>query len=142
MTKPLSSDLRERLVGAVEQGMSCREAAEHFGVAPSSAVKIVGCWRKSGSSRPRPQGGDRRSGRIEAFAAQIIGWLRVEVDVTLAEIAERLSERHGEKFSQSAVWRLLERHDETYKKKLMRQRARTSRHRRGTPGLVGGASKP
>ncbi len=45
MTKPLSSDLRERRVAAVEDGMSCREAAEQFGVAPSSAVKIVGGWR-------------------------------------------------------------------------------------------------
>ena len=104
MTKPLSSDLRERLVAAVEDGMSCREAAEQFGVAPSSAVKIVGCWRKTGSFKPRPQGGDRRS-------------------------------------APSAIWRLLARHDETYKKKLVRQRAGASRRRRGAPGLVGGTGK-
>ncbi len=96
MTKPLSSDLRERLVAAVEDGMSCREAAEQFGVAPSSAVKVVGGWRRTGSYEPRPQGGDRRSGRIEAFAVEIIGWIRAEVDMTLAEMAERLAERHGE----------------------------------------------
>ncbi len=141
MTKPLSSDLRERLVAAVEDGMSCREAAEQYGVAPSSAVKIVGGWRKTGSLEPRPQGGDRRSGRIEAFAAEIIGWIRVEVDLTIAEIAARLIERYGERFSPSAVWRLLGRHDETYKKKFVRQRAGAPRHRRGTSPMVGTAGK-
>ncbi len=137
MTKPLSSDLRERLVAAVEDGMSCREAAEQFGVAPSSAVKVVGGWRRTGSYEPRPQGGDRRSGRIEAFAVEIIGWIRAEVDMTLAEMAERLAERHGERFSQSTIWRLLARHDETYKKKLVCQRAGTPRRRPIAPGVVG-----
>lgn len=141
MTRPLSNDLRERLIAAVEVGMSCREAAEQFGVAPSSAVKIVGSWRKTGNFEPRPQGGDRRSGRLEAFAVEIIGWIRVEVDMTLAEIAERLTERHGEMFSQSAIWRLLARHDETYKKKLVRQRAEASRRRLGASRLVGGAGR-
>ena len=121
--------------------MSCREAAEQFGVAPSSAVKIVGCWRRSGSFEPRPQGGDRRSGRIEAFAVEIIGWIRAKVDMTLAEIAGRLFEHHGERFSQSAIWRRLARHDETYKKKLVRQRAGTPRRRLSAPGLVEGAGR-
>ena len=38
MTKPLSPDLRIRIIQAVEvEGMSRRAAAEHFGVAPSTA---------------------------------------------------------------------------------------------------------
>ena len=39
MTAPLSNDLRERVVGAIEAGESCRSAAARFGVAVSSAVK-------------------------------------------------------------------------------------------------------
>jgi hypothetical protein len=38
MTRPLSNDLRERVVIAVETGESCRSVAERFGVAVSSVV--------------------------------------------------------------------------------------------------------
>jgi transposase len=38
MAKPLSPDLRIRIIRAVEdEGMSCRGAAARFGVAPSTA---------------------------------------------------------------------------------------------------------
>ena len=39
MTKPLSNDLRERLVSAVDSGLSRRTAARRFGVAASTAPK-------------------------------------------------------------------------------------------------------
>jgi hypothetical protein len=42
MAKPLSPDLRIRIIRAVEdQGMSCRGAASRFGVAPSTAIELV-----------------------------------------------------------------------------------------------------
>ena len=41
MTRSLSTDLRQRLVGAVDAGMSRRAAAERFGVATSTAIKLV-----------------------------------------------------------------------------------------------------
>jgi transposase len=73
MTKPLLSDLRERLIEAVAAGMSRRAAADRFGVAASTAVKWVRRWRDTGSNAPRPQGGDKRSDRIEAHAKEILG---------------------------------------------------------------------
>ena len=40
--KPLSPDLRIRIIGAVEdEGMSGRGAAARFGVAPSTAIELV-----------------------------------------------------------------------------------------------------
>ena len=36
MAKALSIDLRRRVVDAIEQGLSCRRAAEWFGVSASS----------------------------------------------------------------------------------------------------------
>jgi transposase len=59
MTRPLSNDLRVRLIDAVAQGMSCRAAANRFGVAASTAVKLVRRWRLAknrGSSLLRPHG--------------------------------------------------------------------------------------
>ncbi|MGK2923033.1 MAG: helix-turn-helix domain-containing protein, partial [Methyloceanibacter sp.] len=39
MAKALSTDLRRRVVDATAQGMSCRQAAERFGVSASSAIR-------------------------------------------------------------------------------------------------------
>ena len=72
MTRPLSMDLRTRLVSAVGGGMSRRGAASRFGVAPSTAIKWVDHWRRTGDVRPRPQGGDKRSYRIEVHADEIL----------------------------------------------------------------------
>jgi len=123
MTKPLSLDLRERLISAVDGGMTRRAAAERFGVAPSTAIKWVELWRRTGDVRPRPQGGDYRSHRMEAHAAEILGLIEERPDITLAEIAAHLDEAHGLKVAQSTVWRLLDRHGLTVKKNRARQRA-------------------
>jgi transposase len=127
MTKPLSSDLRVRLIEAVAAGMSRRAAADRFGIAASTAVKWVRRWRDTGSNASRPQGGDKRSDRIEAHAEEVLGLVAATRDVTLAEIASHLERRHGERFAQSVVWRLLDRHAMTFKKNRARQRA-------GAPG--------
>ena len=116
MTKPLSNDLRERLIEAVAAGMSRRAAADRFGVAASTAVKWARRWRDTGSKAPRPQGGDKRSERIEAHAAEILGLVAETHDITLSEIASHLERQHGERFAQSTVWRFLDRHAMTFKK--------------------------
>jgi transposase len=126
MTKPLSLDLRERLISAVEGGTTRRAAAERFGVAASTAIKWMDQWRRTGDIRPRPQGGDYRSHRIEAHADEILGLIEETPDVTLAEIAAHLSEAQGLKVAQSTVWRFLDRHGMTVKKNRARRRAAAS----------------
>ena len=127
MTKALSNDLRSRAVNAVAGGMSCRAAAGRFGVAASTVVKWVRRWRDTGTWAPRPQGGDKRSERVEAYGEEILRLVADKVDVTLAEIADRLQREHGERFAPSTVWRFLDRHAMTFKKNRARQRA-------GAPG--------
>lgn len=73
MARVLSGDLRRRVVAAVDGGMTRRAAAERFGLAPSTAIKWVRQWRQVGHIDPRPQGGDKRSHRIEAHAEEIFG---------------------------------------------------------------------
>jgi len=126
MTKPLSNDLRERLIAAVEGGMSRRSAAKRFGVAASTAIDWVARWRRTGDVRPQPQGGDHRSHRIEAHAGEILALVEETPDITLAEIAAHLDAAHGLTVAQSTVWRLLDRHDMTLKKNRARDRARAA----------------
>jgi transposase len=141
MTRPLSNDLRVRLVDAVAQGMSCRAAAGRFGVAASTAVKLVRRWRDTGTIAPRPQGGDRRSDRIEAHASEILGLIAQTVDITLSEIASHLEREHGERFAQSTIWRFLDRHAQTFKKNRARQRAGASGRGRAKTDLARSAAR-
>jgi transposase len=136
MTKPLSNDLRVRLIEAVAAGMSCRAAADRFGIAASTAVKWVRRWRDTGSSAPRPQGGDNRSDRIEAHAKEILGLVAETHDITLWEIASHLEQRHGERFVPSTIWRFLDRHAMTFKKNRARQRAGAPGRRRAKTSLA------
>jgi len=116
MTKPLSVDLRDRVVGAVDGGMSCRAAAARFGVSASAAIKWRRRWRETGSIAPRAQGGDKRSGRIEALGDAIFAMVEVAPDLTLAEIAERLARDHGQRFAPSTVHRFFRRRGWSFKK--------------------------
>lgn len=126
MTAPLSKDLRKRLVSAVENGQSRRAAAGRFGVAVSTAVKWVNQWRREGRIEARPLGGDRHSHRMEAHAEEILALITETPDMTLAEIAGHLEKAHGLHVAQSTVWRLLDRHDQTFKKNRARKRTATA----------------
>lgn len=136
MARPLSEDLRSRLIAAVNGGMSRRAAAERFGVAAASAVRWVQAWRVTGAIRAKPQGGDKRSHRIEAYREVILAAIEAQVDITLVELAELLRREHGASFAPSTVWRFLDRHAMTFKKNRARQRAGTPRRRRAATGLV------
>lgn len=126
MTRALSTDLRERLVSAVDGGQSRRSAAKVFGVSAATAIRWVDQWRRSGSVAPKPQGGDNRSHRIEAYAQEILALIDKVPDITLAEIVAHLDETHRLKVAQSTVWRLLDRRGLTFKKNRARQRTRAA----------------
>lgn len=55
MPKPLSYDLRSRVLAAVDGGLSCRQAAERFGVSPYSAIRWAARRREESDARPRGQ---------------------------------------------------------------------------------------
>ncbi|MDF0603985.1 helix-turn-helix domain-containing protein, partial [Psychromarinibacter sp. C21-152] len=71
MGKPLSIDLRERVIEAIDGGMSRRGAAARYGIAPSTAIRWDNERRATGSFAPKRQGGDMRSKRLEAHAGVI-----------------------------------------------------------------------
>jgi transposase len=116
MGKPLSMDLRERLIEAIDAGLSRRAAAARYGVAPSTAIRWDIERRSTGSFAPKPQGGDMRSRRIEANARVIHAALEETPDITLAEFCKQLSER-GIAASTSSLWRFFRRHGITRKKR-------------------------
>jgi putative transposase len=124
MPKPYSRDLRERVVGAVEAGASCHEAAAAFEVSPSSAIRWVGRWRRTGTVAAKPMGGKRSP--LDAEPDWLLELIAAEADLTLEEIRGRLRQR-GIIVSASSVWRFCDRHNITFKKKPARSRTRSRR---------------
>lgn len=116
MGRALSRDLRDRVVAAVEGGLSCRQAAERFGVSAASAIRWRQLTLRHRTPAAKPQGGDRRTARIEEHASFILNAIKQQPDPTLAELREMLADR-GVSVSIATLWRFFTRHGITRKKK-------------------------
>ena len=127
MARYRSEDLRVRVIEAVRSGTSRRQAAARFGVSVSSAIRWVAEWRASGRTAPRPQGGDRRSDRVEAEAAFLLARVAEAPDVTLAELREALWRERGLRVAISTLWRFFDRRRITLKKRRRMLPSRSAR---------------
>ena len=126
MATALSNDLRKRVLAAVDGGLSCRQAAERFGVSAASAIRWNDRRRREGDFRPKALGGDRRSGRIEAHGELILSLVDETPDITLGELRARLGEQ-GMGVAISTIWRFFKRHGITRKKRQRMLPSRTGR---------------
>jgi transposase len=115
MPAPLSMDLRERIVAAVVEGSSIREAARRFAVSPSTAIKLMQRVRATGSPAPDRFGGHRRP-ILAPHRAEIERLMAVEPDLTLAQLRDRLHERCGVTAGISTLHAMLRRMGMTHKK--------------------------
>jgi transposase len=133
MPRSYSSDLRERVIGAVEmEGASRREAAERFDISVSSSIRWLQRWQKSGSSAPKPRGGS--VSRLEAHAERILALIAERPDLTLKETLAELLKRRI-RTSRSALSRFFGRHGITFKKKPARGRTTAGRRGPSAPAL-------
>lgn len=122
MPKPYSTDLRGRVIAAVEAGETRRAAAARFGVSPSAAVKWTQRARLTGSVGPKPMGG-RRPFALAPHRVWVLSRLADKPDLTLRALVLELADQ-GVKISDYAVWNFLRREGVTFKKKPARSRAR------------------
>ena len=116
MAASLSMDLRKRAVMAVDKGLSRRRAAIRFNVSAASVIRWCQRRTQTGALSAHKQGGDRKTGRIEAHAAFILAEVAATPDITLAELQEKLEGR-GERFGLTTIWRFFDRRGITYKKR-------------------------
>ena len=119
MTRALSNDLRERVVGAVLSGESSRSVAKRFGVAVSSVVEWSPRCGPRGSVGAGKGGGLRRGGleRHAAFSAERI---KQTPNLTLHRLKDELALR-GVRVSNNAVWQFLRREGLSFKKNAVRR---------------------
>jgi putative transposase len=121
MGRPYSLDLRERVVGAVEEaGMSRRQAAARFGVGVSTVIVWVRRFRRTGSAAPGKMGGYKPKAISGAHHVWLLQRCR-EKDFTLRGLVAELAER-GLKVDYRSVWNFVHAEKLSFKKKRRRQR--------------------
>ena len=114
MPNPYSTELRQRVIARVESGGSRREAAEHFEVSPSAAVKWLQRWHDSGSAQPKARGGS--TSPLEKHAKWLLDLIAKQPDLTLDETFAVMRKQRIAG-SRTALWRFFHRHGITFKKK-------------------------
>jgi transposase len=108
MPAPLSLDLRQRIVQAVERGCSIREAARRFAVAPSTAIKLMQRVAATGSAAPGRYGGHRRP-LLEPHEAKLRALVEATPDITLTELKSQVEQLAGITVGLSTVHNALHR---------------------------------
>jgi transposase len=118
--------LRERVAVAIEGGASTAEAAEQFAIGKATA----GAWmrlKRATGSLAAPRQGKPKGSVLDAHAGFILGLIEETPDITLEEIAGRLSEERSVKVVGTAVWKFLDRRGMTHKKRPPMPQNRSAR---------------
>lgn len=116
MARAYGLDLRRRVIGAIDEGMSTRAAARRFSIGIARAGSWYRHWRSTGDLRPGRQGHPKRS-KLDAHEAFILDLVADNKDIALQEIAERLAEERGLRVAPSTVWHFFAKRGITYKKR-------------------------
>ena len=95
MGKPLSADLRKRIVAEVEDGNSRRGAAVRFGAAASTAARLQARYEETGSAAPARIGRPGDSGKPGPHRAFIIAHAEDKPGITMPEPAALLPGERG-----------------------------------------------
>ena len=119
MARPYSQDLRDRVIGSVASGRTCRATAALFGVSVASVVKWSQRWRASGSAAAKPMGGWKQL-LLNSEREWLLTRIAEKPDLTLRAVVAELAER-GTPASYGAVWRFFKREAISFKKKPIRQ---------------------
>jgi transposase len=126
MSRPYSLDLRDRGVGSVEGGRSCRERGRLFEVSVASVVKWSQRKRRTGSAAASPMGWRNRPLRLAGERAWLLERMAAQPDLTLRAVQGELAER-GIRVSLKAIWNVFRAEHLTFKKKPARRRAGSAR---------------
>jgi transposase len=143
-----STDLKERLVRAVADGLPLREAARRFDVAVTTVKRAVVQQRTTGSLARKPIPGRPREIRREQDAI-LLARLEAEPDATVLEHCAWWAEHQGQQLSEATMWRAMRRLGWTHKKShwqpvnATRQRGRLggSRSQRSTRSSSSSSTK-
>ena len=118
MTRPLSNDLRKRVVRAVLGGESCRSVASRFRRFGILGGEVGAALSWTGSVAPGQMGGHRKP-VLEQHRTFILERIGQTPQLTLHALKDELAAR-GVHVSHNAVWLFLRREGLRFKKNAVR----------------------
>ena len=124
--RPLSQDLRQRIIAARERGEGTGEVCKRYGVSRKSVERF---WRehsRTGQCLPKQIGGYRRS-RLAQHDRLLQGWIIAKPDLTLVELQQRCRTLLQVSIGITALWHRLQRLGLSFKKNDARRRTRPAR---------------
>ena len=121
--RPLSQDLRHRIVAAREAGAGTGEVSQRFSVSRKTVERYWGQHQKLGHVQPKQIGGYRVS-RLQPHGRAIERWISRKTDISLVEIKDRCFSELGVRIGITALWHQLKRQGLSVKKNDARRRAR------------------
>lgn len=117
MKTPISQDLRERIVAALEAKATYQTVADRFQVSKTTVDKVWQRWRRTGSCAAKAHAGGRtRSLREHDEALRSI--VARQADATLEELCEAVEQAVGVRVSTPTMCRELKRLRLPIKKKI------------------------
>jgi len=123
MTRPLSLDLRERIVAGLADGGTSREVARRYDVSVATVVRLGQKWRAGRSLAPAKIGGYRRPILGEETQRWIRQRLLTKRDLTIRALTAELARECGISVTPDTVWRCVRRLGLSYKKNAAGERA-------------------
>jgi transposase len=120
--RPLSEDLRRRIVEARQAGAGSVEVSERFRVSRQTVARLFGQFERTGGLAPKQIGGYRRS-RLAPHSRTIDRWISRKADISLVELRERCLTELGLTIGVNALWHQLRRMGLSSKKNDARRRA-------------------
>ena len=121
MARPLSLDLRQRVIAQVARGMTREVVAELNGIVSSTVTKWWKRARETGSPAPKPMGG-KRPLKLADERGWLLARLKEKPDLTLESLRGELAAR-GVMVCNDTLWRFLKRAGVSFKKNRARSRA-------------------
>jgi transposase len=138
--QPYSQDLRDRVLAAVDEGMSVRAAAVRFGVSPAYVAKATARRRRTGERNARPQR-SHQAQKLVAYHEAIRSRVLACPDATINELRQWLAAEYAVTSSTGGMWNTLSRLRLTLKKSRSGRASKTGRTSR-RPAPSGAISSP
>lgn len=125
-------DLRERIMGDYDGGLSALEVAKKYRVSRWLIYKLKKQREETGSLAPLQRGGYKPQA-LAGKLAELEALIKAHPDATLEELRKKL----GVKVDISVLWRAIDRLGLSYKKNPSRQRTRAGRRSCAAQGVEG-----
>src|ERR1700744_2314855 len=124
--RPLSQDLRQRIIAARERGEGTGEVCRRFKVSRKSVERFWNEHCRTGQCLPKQIGGYRRS-RLAPHAHRLQRWIQAQPDLSLVELQQRCREQLAISIGLTALWHGPRHLWLSFKKNDARRRARPAR---------------